>query len=318
MRRGRRKRNSESSNLAFLDIMSCGFGAVVLLLLIIKTTAPEPVEENLKSHSELQAQLEELQTEADDAQSELDDREQELDSQKKNLAQILEQLGKSKKSLHDSGIATMASEKLKGQLQAALQSLDEEMRMLKVRDDGTKVGGIPADSRHIIFVVDTSGSMKSYAWDKAMEQLAAILDAYPQIEGIQVINDQGKHLFEGYRGRWIRDTPGARSRILRAFKDWGDYSNSNPVEGIYTAITEYASKAKKLSLYVMGDDFSGSVQEVLETVDKLNKSAGSKKIRVHAIGFFTPGVEKGGFLSFARLTALTRRNRGTFIGLSTR
>ena len=27
-----------------------------------------------------------------------------------------------------------------------------------------KVGGIPVDSEYIIFIIDTSGSMKNYAW----------------------------------------------------------------------------------------------------------------------------------------------------------
>ena len=33
------------------------------------------------------------------------------------------------------------------------------------------VGGIPADSEYIIFVIDTSGSMQSRAWEKVKKEM---------------------------------------------------------------------------------------------------------------------------------------------------
>lgn len=313
----RQKRKAEDNTLPFLDVISCSFGAIVLLLLIIKTTAPEPTEEDLMMDAKQQAYLETLQSQQEDIDKALQEKERELEEQRQRLAQLMKQRNKDKQAKDDSGSAAVVREKLKGQLHAALQTLDAEIRALKSKHNPSKVGGIPADSRHIIFIIDTSGSMHSYAWPKVREQMAAILDAYPQIDGIQVLNDNGEHLFKGYRGRWIKDTPRTRRQILSGVQDWQGFSDSNPVDGIYAAIHGYSSKVNKLSLYVMGDDFSGSVQNALEQVQALRKDTGNKKIRVHAVGFFTPGVPETGFFHFARLTDLTRRNSGTFIGIST-
>ena len=313
----KRKSRTEENNLAFLDIISCGFGAVVLLLLIIKVTAPESIED---SHGNvvMQNSIEELQLHEQEIRDEIQMQEQQLQDRQKKLAQIIERLGENKRALHNSEIVVMTQEKLEGQFEAALQSLDAEMRTLKINQDISKVGGIPADSSHIIFVIDTSGSMRNYSWHKVREQMSAILDAYPKVDGLQVMNDMGEHLFEGYRGRWMKDTKTTRKRILDHINTWSDFSNSNPVEGIYTAISLYASKTKKISIYILGDDFSGSIQQVLEEVDKLTQNVNANKIRIHAVGFFTPSIANSGFLSFARLTALTRKNRGTFVGISTR
>ena len=314
MPRQKKKRTGEENSLAFLDVVSCSFGAIVLLLLIVRTTGPDSVD--TQGNAEQQAQVTALQSQAQEIQDQVDSQEQELLDQKRRLAQLVEQLGKRKKAVEESGVAMMAEERLKKQMEAALQSLDEEMRLLKTKPDVSRIGGIPADSRHVIFIVDTSGSMTQYAWHKMREQMAAILDAYPKLEGIQIMDDEGKHLFSGYKGRWMKDSPRIRKTILKALPGWASLSNSNPIEGIYTAISLYAKQTKKMSIYIMGDDFQGSVQNVLEQVDRLIKSAGAKKVRVHMVGFLTPGVATG-YNEFARLTALTRKSRGTFIGLST-
>jgi hypothetical protein len=58
------------------------------------------------------------------------------------------------------------------QLAIARQSLTEEMKRLldglEVRNN--LIGGIPVDSEYIIFVIDTSGSMFSYAWERMMRR----------------------------------------------------------------------------------------------------------------------------------------------------
>ena len=44
---GRRyRRGSEDSNISFLDVICCGFGAIVLLLVIVKPTEPIVLEES--------------------------------------------------------------------------------------------------------------------------------------------------------------------------------------------------------------------------------------------------------------------------------
>ena len=46
------------------------------------------------------------------------------------------------------------------------------------------VGGIPVDSEYIIFIIDTSGSMFNYSWQRMMDELINTLDIYPSVKGI--------------------------------------------------------------------------------------------------------------------------------------
>jgi hypothetical protein len=40
----RRRREPENANIAFLDVISCGFGAIILLLMITENSAPVTIE----------------------------------------------------------------------------------------------------------------------------------------------------------------------------------------------------------------------------------------------------------------------------------
>ena len=33
------------------------------------------------------------------------------------------------------------------------------------------------------------------------------LNVYPEVKGIQIMNDMGDYMFASYRGQWIPDTP---------------------------------------------------------------------------------------------------------------
>ena len=94
------------------------------------------------------------------------------------------------------------------------------MRRLELKPPAPDViGGIPADSEYIIFIVDTSGSMQRFAWEAARRQMTALLDAYPKVRGMQVMNDMGSYMFQGYRGRWIPGHPRSGGKIvLRQFR----------------------------------------------------------------------------------------------------
>ena len=112
------------------------------------------------------------------------------------------------------------------------------------------VGGIPVDSEYIVFIIDTSGSMVNYAWPRVRQEMVNILNIYPRVKGIQILNDMGDYMFSTYRGKWIPDTPGRRNVILRTLNTWTPFSNSSPVEGIERAISSFYDPRKKISIYV--------------------------------------------------------------------
>ncbi|MDD9864117.1 MAG: VWA domain-containing protein [Gammaproteobacteria bacterium] len=320
----RARRRTEGNNLSFLDVVSCGFGAIVLLILIVKPETPGelPLPAPVEAVAELAARLAALQAEQRSREQALRRQEDALAAAREKAAaararvraRVLEQ----SKAARQAEVATMTQDKIRKRLEAALQDLDEEMRRLRLQpDDDAKVGGLPVDSRYIVFIVDTSGSMKQRAWRQAEEQMIAILDAYPKVEGIQIMNDMGQYMFDQYRGRWIPDTPARRKAIVRHFRTWAPYSNSSPVEGILEAIRTYSSRSRKISLYIFGDEFSGpSGQAVIDEVERLNFSGGKgrRRVRIHALGFYT-GAGATGQRFAALMRELTYRNGGTFIGL---
>ena len=217
-----------------------------------------------------------------------------------------------------------------GKLAVARQTLTEEMQRLLASvasPENNAIGGVPVDSEYIIFLIDTSGSMYNTPgnWNTMLEVIDNTLDVYPEVKGIQVMNDMGDYMFNTYRGEWIPDTPGRRQQIIQTLRAWQPYSNSSPVEGVTRAINTFYSPDKKISIYVLGDDFQpgGSIQDVLQTIDRINAEdeQGNRRVRIHGIGFPTifagPRRFQQSVYRYATLMReITSRNGGTFVGLN--
>lgn len=210
------------------------------------------------------------------------------------------------------------------ELASAKQTLTDEMQRLLGLDfkrDSGLVGGIAVDSEYIIFVIDTSGSMQSAAWNQVVRKVDETLSIYPRVKGIQVMNDMGDYMFPQYRGTWLEDGAGVRNRIIQTLSGWAPFSNSSPVEGIREAIDTYYDPSKNISIYVFGDDYTGdSVEEVVDAVDQINiaDEMGWRRVRIHAVGFPVyldqPNARIYRFAALMR--ELAYRNDGTFVGLT--
>jgi len=166
--------------------------------------------------------------------------------------------------------------------------------------------------------------MQMAAWRRLQTEMMNILDIYPSVKGIQVMNDMGQYMFEDTRRAWMEDSPKTRRRIINELNTWAPFSNSSPVEGINAAIQTFYRPDRKISIYTLGDDFSGrSIRAVVKAVDNLNQAdQGSERlVRIHTIGFpvhFTRGrTPSGAAIKFAALMReLSYNNGGTFIGLT--
>ena len=181
-----------------------------------------------------------------------------------------------------------------------------------------EVGGIPVDADHILFIVDTSGSMQA-VWGKVEQTMRNILKSHPQVTGFQILNDNGTHLLGGYKRSWIKDNQAMRRNVMRSFKNWQSFSNSSPAEeGLEVAFRNYVkSDGKRIAIYILGDDFSGqNYDSLLDRIDRLNENNKTypaeweRQVRIHAIGFVSP-TSTGAFTIFAR--ELTRRNLGSLV-----
>jgi len=326
----KKDRDTETLNLSFLDVICCGFGAIILLLVLTKIFEPIRLEE---SHTELEELITRYQEELNDLRGETEIVEREristvtqLDSENLQLSRLQEQLSRIRSEFLATGDNADVNAELQGQLALAKQRLTEEMQRLladyRPDPDDYNIGGIPVDSEYIVFIIDTSGSMRQYAWDRVQKQMQETLEVYPEVKGIQVLNDMGEYMFKSYRNEWIPDTPARREAIMDALRNWNAFSNSSPREGILTAIESFYDPEKRVSLYVYSDDFSsGSINGVVREVDRRNRAdeRGERRVRIHAVAFPVLFEVTGDMLTAARFAILMRtlcqRNGGTFVAL---
>jgi hypothetical protein len=325
------RRVGEDSNISFLDVICCGFGAIVLLLVIVKPTQPVVIEESpIVQEGQvraLQERLFEIRGQVAYLETELNAKHEQLGNDQRRVAILRSEfdvLNSRMANLDDAG-ASDATEAL--DLEIALQTLSREMKRLlagrKSRND--YIGGVPVDSEYIVFIIDTSGSMFNNAWGRMLREVINTLKIYPKVRGIQVLNDQGQYMFPTYAGGWIPDSPSRRAAIIQKLQTWNAFSNSSPVEGITAAIRRFYDKNKKISLYVLGDDFQGrSIRRVLDVVKNINEvnKRGETLVRIHAVGFpvhYQPNGSGAG-ASAVRYAALMRelaeQNNGTFVGIN--
>lgn len=282
------RKDIEIFSLSFLDIVACAFGAIVLIIILAKdsrlssdvTPVPTPIE---------------LKPTASGITSEDVKRaEDELDKLKTRSAQ-----------------ESAAVERLRAQVKEA------RIKPKAVASNESSInsiysGGIPAGREHIIFIIDTSGSMQQQ-WGKVKSTLKSILAIHPTVTGLQILDDNGNPLLKGYDKRWIPDTKTARDMAMARLDQMGGFSNSSPAEGLERALKVYASQVNKVSIFVMGDDFTGdSYDKIIQIVQKWNRNeADGKAVSINSIGF--PGGLGDRYGTLMR--ALAEENDGAFVGL---
>ncbi len=327
----REKRTPDAFSIAFLDVITCGFGAIILLLMIAKTgdtpileTATESLQGIVR---DLQVQLFEIRGEARVLNRDLTDKKEQLSQWDERIAKLQAELALAKKRQQAIRNDSTFNAIIKGEYQTALQKLTAEMKRLLAQQQTAQndlVAGISADTEYLIFIIDTSGSMVNNHWNRMITEMINTLDAYPRLKGIQIMSDMGEYLFSQFRGRWIPDTRGRRRAIISTLRGWRTFSNSNPAEGITAAIRTFYDDGKKISIYVYGDEFPGrSFAEVLAIVDRINPKDrdGNTKVQIHAVGF-PAGRQQHPQYQFTNerfaglMRELTYRNGGTFVGLN--
>ena len=328
----KRRRNVEAFSLSFLDCICCGFGAIILLLVLSKIYQPVVVEE---ADQDLRKLIALLQQELFDIRGTTTILDRTLKEVKEETRATRIELGDLKGDLSDIEGQYKASQDPEdeavdiGELRVARQKLSEEQQRLNPyyrRPDADAIAGIPVDSEYIIFVIDTSGSMLDQSWTLAQRMLRETLEAYPTVKGIQVMNDDGMYMFKDYTARWMPDSPGRRQAIVSRMRTWNATSDSNPVNGIEAAILDFREEDKKISIYVFGDDYQGvrSIDKAMAAIDKLNRPGknGERLIRIHGVGFpgrFGSASVPNSAASFATfMRAVCATHGGTFVALSGR
>jgi hypothetical protein len=276
MRRARR--DFQVFSLSFLDVICCGFGAIILLLVLTKFGEPLAIEEARRDLDrlliELEAELYEIRGETAILDRRLLSKVQQLSEEQSRIARLRGDLSEIRGEYAAGQELSEVQDILEGRMLAAQQELTDEMRRLLEQSRRRRE---PDATVH-------------YAWPAVVEKMTQVLDTYPRVKGLQIMNDMGQYMYSQYAGKWIPDTPGRRKAVIARLRSWSVFSNSSPVEGITRAIRTFASPDHRISIYVFGDEFTGSsIDDVVREVDRLNTrgSDGERRVRIHAIGFPT-------------------------------
>ena len=178
MARDRHKRDFNPISLAFLDVMSCGFGAVVLIFLILDHTATEG---NQVVDPQLMAEVNLLNEEINAGQEDMvrvrntiSDVDLQIVQAQGRARQIQEEIDSFLEELSRLENSTLAREESVEKLKADIESLERELERLRAeeeQDTGENIRefigegnrqyltGLLMGGNRILVLVDTSASM---------------------------------------------------------------------------------------------------------------------------------------------------------------
>ena len=308
------KRNKEIEifSLSFLDIISCAFGAIILILLVIKK-GNSISEQNINLNKVEQIIIDNLKVTQNIEKIKAENKLLNSFIKEKSIGieNLSSQLDQKKTQIESNALLNKKKEGSIESLSFATTRLSQAKNKVgKNKSKDKEIGGIPVDSEYVVFIVDTSGSMKAI-WDKVTKELVNILNIHPKVKGFQILNDNGQHLLSAYVNKWIPDTPSKRNNIIKILRNWNSVSNSSPVEGLEIALRRYTSKKHNTSIYIFGDEFSGgSYTPVFSTIEKLSMK---KNIRINGIGFISLGITNDRFATLMR--EIAENYNGAFLAL---
>ena len=308
----KQRKISELFSMSFLDIMACGFGALVLILLISEFQESKVMEVENNANIFLEAQEEKakkiIKVESLDKLMSLNI--EDLISARERLDVLKMELDK--KSSISSKLNDLASD-------TDFQISKQRLKSLSAPMEQKEASGIKLDSRYLVFIIDTSGSMEP--WAKIVQEIDSLIQTFPDLEGYMVMNDNGR-IFHG-GDPWLNPTKINRSAsigILRANRaKYG--SLSNPIDGLKKVIRVWGDKYKDLGVFIMGDDIldqTRRIETISQEVLKLNTdSSGKTKVRVNAVGFLTsranPSQQQGNKNYLMLMRELTEQSGGAMV-----
>lgn len=224
--------------------------------------------------------------------------------------------------------ATLRDEVTSGSLEAevvpsSIVELLSEENQQSLRAATGQARVVPADSEYLVFVIDTSGSMfNNPSWGLMLDRIEETVQLYPNLKGIQILNDMGEYLQYSSRRIWINYTDTNLDSLISNLRLWNPYSNSTPIEGIEEAVTNLTVANENISIYVIGDDLQQSNKSIQETIDDIglintDPGSGARIARIHSIAFPTIFAGPERFRQsaddyVALMLELTQQNGGTF------
>ena len=235
------RKKTETFSMSFLDVISCGFGAVVLFYTIMSSQAGM---QRTNEHMNLQAAANRLDREVLEGRRNLADLRNALESTEDKTVQAaglsreaLERMKLTEEELAKYENDTLAQRASLERLKADLQQLEEGTRRLKERappaagipikvvDDKQQLVTLRVDGKHVLMLVDASASMldetlvnvirlrnmpperriTSAKWQQAVNTVEWVTARLAQDTQFQIyaFDTAPRPVVEGTGGRWL-------------------------------------------------------------------------------------------------------------------
>jgi hypothetical protein len=301
-----RRREAQVFSLSFLDCICCGFGAIILIFVLsIDSREKEKMEsliqvqralaEKAASLAQIQARKEDVQRQQTRIRTLVTDARLRNDS----LQALIDELEKNvQREKRGQDALLVDIDELKKEIAARQKKPEHDIVLKEVKPSPV---GLPIGSNYIAFIIDTSGSMRDPnhggLWPIVIRTIETVLDSYPEVEGVQLIDGDGRFVLNRRgtgTGAWLPDSPDTRAAIKRTLRNYQQDTVSNPVPGIYNAIRflyDRENQNMRMGIFVFGDEFnsSDSADTVIRRLEELNPADenGNRKIVINAVGFPT-------------------------------
>src|SRR3954470_4366890 len=199
-----RRRQTSVFSLAFLDCICCGFGAVILIFVL---SIDSHEKEKMQTLTDLQRVIAAKAAELAKLRASKED----LERSSARVATLVTDARIRNDSLHAllDDLERQIQYEKKGQ-EALLVDIDELKKEIAARQKKPEMVlpdvkptpvGLPIGSNYIAFVIDTSGSMRdpntNGLWPIAIRTVETVLDSYPSLEGIQLLDGDGRFILQG-------------------------------------------------------------------------------------------------------------------------
>lgn len=164
-------------SLSFLDVMSCGFGAVVLIFLVINHRIDDTTEvdrELLAESRKLDYQIDSGQKDLVDLQQQVEDKRKRVESARRRLLAVIEDRDRRRVEFDELEKRTIAERESIEELKTDVEVREREVKRLQAEEEaseGAKIREIKGEGdrqyltglfvggRHILIALDASASM---------------------------------------------------------------------------------------------------------------------------------------------------------------
>lgn len=223
-------------------------------------------------------------------------------------------------------------------LQGDKKKLADKFDKLRIESDA-KFAGIAMTGKRVVFVVDTSGSMKLIddktpaptKWPIVVETVTRVMRSLPELEQFQVVVFSRKASYVFGSGEWQPYLGDVSQKLvgekLSAIEPVGDTNMYDALDlafrlknkgldtvylfsdGLPTSGAGLAPDQEKTVTDAQRTDLLS--RHVRQTLSSTWNPARGQRVKINSVGFFFESPEVGAFL-----WALSRENDGSFVGMS--